>query len=94
MLAATCADAHVKPYDDVDALNYRLLYRGALSLPDSHILLDGLTFCAPMHNTGLNLLQNPLALALESMRGRSSLCFVGLEKLRNVWMEVSGDVRM
>ncbi|KAF9012632.1 hypothetical protein BDQ17DRAFT_1387292 [Cyathus striatus] len=54
---------------------YRLLYRGALSLPDSHLLLDGLTFAARLdspskHNS---LLENPLALALESMRGRPSL---------------------
>ncbi len=84
---------------------YRLLYRGALALPDSRLLLDGLTFGArlgspvkqnhpgPRINTNTNtgtstgagsstgttsalftgtphLLENPLALALESMRGR------------------------
>ncbi|KAH0588617.1 hypothetical protein H2248_004442 [Termitomyces sp. 'cryptogamus'] len=26
--------------------SYRLLYRGSLSLPDSHLLLDGLTLVA------------------------------------------------
>lgn len=73
---------------------HRLLYRGALSLPDSHLLLDGLTFFAPSHSAGLNLLQNPLALALESMRGRQSLSFLGIEKLRDVWIDASGDVCM
>ena len=74
--------------------NARLLYRGALSLPDSHLLLDGLTFFAFTHRAGLNLLQNPLALALESMRGRQSLSFIGLQKLEDIWMDHSGDVCM
>jgi hypothetical protein len=53
----------------------RLLYRGALSLPDSHLLLDGLTFTGnPGNDT--SLLENPLALALESMRGRPTLRFL------------------
>jgi hypothetical protein len=73
---------------------HRLLYRGALSLPDSHLLLDGLTFSAPSHSAGLNLLQNPLALALESMRGRQCLSFVRLEKLQDVWLDASGNVCM
>ncbi|KAJ7454840.1 hypothetical protein FB451DRAFT_1342430 [Mycena latifolia] len=44
---------------------FRLLSRGALSLPDSH-LLDGLTFaaCLDHPSSGHKLLQNPLALAL------------------------------
>ncbi|KAE9385032.1 hypothetical protein BT96DRAFT_1026724 [Gymnopus androsaceus JB14] len=42
----------------------RLLYRGALSLPDSYLLLDGLTFSAQI-DAEHNLLENPLALALE-----------------------------
>ncbi|KAG0691574.1 hypothetical protein DFH29DRAFT_1010746 [Suillus ampliporus] len=48
----------------------RLLYRGSLSLPDSYLLLDGLTFSANLL-ANMNLLRNPLALALESMRDPS-----------------------
>jgi len=73
---------------------HRLLYRGALSLPDSNLLLDGITFFAPVLGAGLNLLQNQLALALESMRGRPSLAFVRVEKLRDLCLDSSGDVRM
>ncbi|KAF8806689.1 hypothetical protein BYT27DRAFT_7101686 [Phlegmacium glaucopus] len=78
--------------------SYRLLYRGALSLPDSLLLLDGLTFAARLnspskHNT-FNLLQNPLALALESMRGRPSLRFMGTVFLHDVWLDESGGVEM
>lgn len=77
---------------------YRLLYRGALSLPDSLLPLEGLTFAARLnspskHNT-FNLLQNPLALALESMRGRPSLRFMGTVLLRDVWLDESGSVEM
>ena len=77
---------------------YRLLYRGALSLPDSHILLDGLTFAArhdsPSKRT--QLLQNPLALALESMRGRPSLRFIGVVSLDDdkLWLDESGGIEM
>ncbi|KAF8161456.1 hypothetical protein B0H34DRAFT_653971 [Crassisporium funariophilum] len=78
--------------------SYRLLYRGALSLPDSFLLLDGLTFAArldsPSKQSAFNLLQNPLALALESMRGRPSLRFMGSVNLRDVWLDESGGVEM
>lgn len=77
---------------------YRLLYRGALSLPDSHLLLDGLTFAARLDSPSKHnhLLQNPLALALESMRGRPSLRFMGVVKLDdgNMWLDESGGVEM
>lgn len=79
---------------------YRLLYRGALSLPDSHLLLDGLTFFAKSTRGAFNLLQNPLALALESMRGRPSLRFMGsiivpLEPdNRGPWVDESGGVEL
>ncbi|KAG5351921.1 hypothetical protein C0989_004468 [Termitomyces sp. Mn162] len=82
------------------ALNsYRLLYRGSLSLPDSHLLLDGLTFVARLDSPSKNnhLLQNPLALALESMRGRPSLRFMGIVKLhddQNLWLDESGGIEM
>jgi hypothetical protein len=72
----------------------RLLYRGALSLPDSNLLLDGLTFFAPVLGTGINLLQNQLTLALESMRRRPSLSLLRVEKLRDLSLDTSGDVQM
>ena len=75
--------------------SYRLLYRGALSLPDSLLLLDGLTFTARLNSPSKqNLLENPLALALESMRGRPSLRFMGTVFLRDVWLDESGGVEM
>ncbi|KAH7921024.1 hypothetical protein BV22DRAFT_1039152 [Leucogyrophana mollusca] len=72
--------------------SYRLLYRGSLSLPDSYLLLDGLTFTARLAST--DLLHNPLALALESMRGRPSLRFKGTAKIKDVWLDTSGEVCM
>lgn len=81
----------------------RLLYRGALSLPDSHLLLDGLTFTGNASGTGssssMSLLENPLALALESMRGRPTLRFMGTREVnapegRAGWVDFSGGVCM
>ena len=77
----------------------RLLYRGALSLPDSHLLLDGLTFSGYDTNKGtpgfgLSLLENPLALALESMRGRRTLRFLGIVSLSEGWVDFSGGVQL
>lgn len=76
----------------------RLLYRGGLSLPDSHITLDGLTFYAPHHSPSKlrnDLLGNPLALALETMRGRPTLRLMGTLKLNDIWLDASGgDVFM
>ncbi|KAL4079317.1 hypothetical protein J3A83DRAFT_4368055 [Scleroderma citrinum] len=92
--------------------SYRLLYRGALSLPDSHILLDGLTFsaCLPGNIRQLpydspsnlqssdflarDLIHNPLALALESMRGRPSLRLKGTIRLKDIWMDETGEIYM
>ncbi|KAH0829054.1 hypothetical protein J3R83DRAFT_2511 [Lanmaoa asiatica] len=92
---------------------YRLLYRGALSLPDSYLQLDGVAFSARLPNRHVSVLQdspsrslsrsessarelmyNPLALALESMRGRQSLRFNGTVRLQDVWMDETGDVYM
>jgi hypothetical protein len=77
---------------------FRLLYRGALSLPDSHILLDGLTFAARLDTPSKHtqLLQNPLALALESMRGRPSLRYMGVVQLDDdkFWLDHSGGIEM
>ncbi|OBZ69718.1 hypothetical protein A0H81_10078 [Grifola frondosa] len=78
--------------------NHRLLYRGALSLPDSHMLLDGLSFAVKVGDSSAspshapNLLNNPLALALESMRGRPSLHLLGTVRLKDTWIDPSGDV--
>lgn len=77
----------------------RLLYRGALSLPDSHLLLDGLTFSGYDTNKstpglGLSFLENPLALALESMRGRRTLRFLGVVSLSEGWVDYSGGVQL
>ncbi|KAK7454431.1 hypothetical protein VKT23_011187 [Stygiomarasmius scandens] len=74
-------------------MSYRLLYRGALSVPDSYFLLDGLTFSTRMDATQ-NLLDNPLALALESMRGISSLTFMGTTNIKEVYIDDSGDITM
>ena len=71
----------------------RLLYRGALALPDSYLLLDGLTFSANLL-ANKDLFHNPLALALESMRGRPSLRLKGTETLKNTWIDASDDVCM
>ncbi len=76
---------------------HRLLYRGALSLPDSHLLLDGLSFIAETrvgYSPSVNLLSNPLALALESMRGRPSLHLLGTEKLEDVWLDTKNTVNV
>ena len=80
------------------ATPYRLLYRGALSLPDSLLLLDGLTFAArldsPSKHSTFHLLENPLALALESMRGRPTLRHLGIVNLKDVYLDESGGVEM
>ena len=92
---------------------YRLLYRGALSLPDSYLQLDGVAFSARLPNrhspaqqdspscslsrsdaSARELMYNPLALALESMRGRQSLRFKGTVRLQDVWTDDTGDVYM
>lgn len=92
---------------------YRLLYRGALSLPDSYLQLDGIAFSARLPNrhasapqdspscslsrsdaSAKELMYNPLALALESMRGRQSLRFKGTVCLEEVWTDDTGDVYM
>ncbi|KAH9915873.1 uncharacterized protein B0H18DRAFT_1124556 [Fomitopsis serialis] len=76
---------------------HRLLYRGALSLPESHMVLDGLSFTAPLGTSALaasklndvnfDLFNHPLALALESMRGRPSLHLVGAVEMRKLWVD-------
>lgn len=92
---------------------YRLLYRGALALPDSLMLLDGLTFGARLDSpvkhmphphpqsssasastSTSHLLENPLALALESMRGRPTLRMLGAVRMEEVYLDESGRVEM
>ncbi|GLB37960.1 hypothetical protein LshimejAT787_0410110 [Lyophyllum shimeji] len=96
----TVSVTHCTPPKSAEPLAnaYRLLYRGALSLPDSLLLLDGLTFSARLDSPSKNnqLLQNPLALALESMRGRPSLRFMGLVNLHdgNLWWDESGGIEL
>ncbi len=79
---------------DIRDTTPRLLYRGALSLPDSHLLLDGLTFTIDLptddHQASLKLLETPLPLALESMRGRPSLSLMGIERLDAFWEQKLG----
>jgi hypothetical protein len=90
-------------------VNHRLLYRGALELPDSYMVLDGLSFTlaldstpstygergnpaaasTPSSKSKLDLLENPLALALESMRGRPTLQFLGMTKIADVHVDGS-----
>jgi hypothetical protein len=67
-------------------------------LPDSLLLLDGLTFAArldsPSKQSTFHLLENPLALALESMRGRPTLRHLGIVNLKDVYLDESGGVEM
>ena len=76
--------------------SHRLLFRGSLSVPDSRLLLEGVSFTAPIHNDsthspGANLLQNPLALALESMRGRA-LALSGTSRVDSVHLDKRAEV--
>jgi hypothetical protein len=74
--------------------SHRLLYRGSLSVPDSRLLLEGLSFTVPINDTrksGVKLLQNPLALALESMRGRT-LALSGTTRVDAVHLDKMAEV--
>lgn len=74
--------------------SHRLLFRGSLSVPDSRLLLEGLSFTVPINDTrspGVNLLQNPLALALESMRGRT-LALSGTTRVDAVHLDKMAEV--
>ncbi|GJJ08410.1 hypothetical protein Clacol_002626 [Clathrus columnatus] len=79
---------------------YRLLFRGSLSLPDSDVVLDGelllgITFVAETFpSSPSRLLNSPIALALESMRGRPSLRLISVVKTSDVNYECPGDVHM
>ncbi|KAG8763494.1 hypothetical protein FRC11_002620 [Ceratobasidium sp. 423] len=62
-------------------VQHRLLYRGALSIPGSAILLEGIQFIARLPGIVPPLLAAPLPLALESMRGIPALKLLGTMKL-------------
>jgi len=74
--------------------SHRLLFRGSLSVPDSRLLLEGLSFTLPIDNArspSVKLLQNPLALALESMRGRT-LALSGTSRVNSVHLDKMAEV--
>ena len=75
--------------------SHRLLYRGSLLIDGSTLLLDGLSFTVPLGGASkpgnANLLDNPLALALESMRGRS-LLLLGDAQTQDVYLDRVGEV--
>ena len=74
--------------------SHRLLFRGSLSVPDSRLLLDGFSFTVPIDNTrspSIRLLQNHLALSLESMRGRS-LALTGPTRVDAVLLDKMAEV--
>ncbi|KAI0048858.1 hypothetical protein FA95DRAFT_1678064 [Auriscalpium vulgare] len=76
--------------------SHRLLYRGSLAVPDSRLLLEGLTFTVPIydsHSPSIRLLENTLALTLELMRGRS-LLLSGTVRVDSVYLDKSGDISM
>ncbi|KAI0800339.1 hypothetical protein C8Q74DRAFT_1190747 [Fomes fomentarius] len=74
---------------------HRLLYRGSLSLPDSHLLLDGLSFTVKLGDAHSSpaLLNNTLALTLESLRGLP-LHLIGTVRMKDTWIEPLGDINI
>lgn len=74
---------------------HRLLYRGSLSLPDSHLLLDGLSFTVKLGDAHSSpaLLNNTLALTLESLRGLP-LHLIGTVRMKDTWIEPLRDINM
>ncbi|KAI0740669.1 hypothetical protein C8Q76DRAFT_641219 [Earliella scabrosa] len=77
------------------APSHRLLYRGSLSLPDSHLLLDGLSFTVKLGDAHGSpaLLNNTLALTLESLRGLP-LHLIGTVRVKDTWIEPPGDINV
>ncbi|KZV66722.1 hypothetical protein PENSPDRAFT_688746 [Peniophora sp. CONT] len=73
--------------------SHRLLFRGSLSVPGSRLLLEGLTFTVSLKSSPAKLLENPLALALESMRGRT-LALSGITRLDAVHLDRSTEVNL
>ncbi|QRV98037.1 hypothetical protein RhiJN_26056 [Ceratobasidium sp. AG-Ba] len=77
-------------------VQHRLLYRGALSIPNSAILLEGIQFIAHLPAATPPLLAAPLPIALESMRGRPSLRLLGTMNLcpNDVRLDTEIDIRL
>ncbi|KAG9087216.1 hypothetical protein FRC06_002681 [Ceratobasidium sp. 370] len=77
-------------------VQHRLLYRGALSVPGSAILLEGIQFVAHLPAVTPPLFTAPLPITLESMRGRPSLRLLGTMHLSpdTVRLETEIDVRL
>jgi len=95
MTTATTSPVKVKLTSDVfTPPSHRLLFRGSLSVPDSRLLLEGFSFTVPINNArspGVHLLENPLALSLESMRGRS-LALSGIVRMDAVLLDKMAEV--
>ncbi|KAI0644924.1 hypothetical protein C8Q79DRAFT_1071942 [Trametes meyenii] len=72
---------------------HRLLYRGSLSLPDSYLPLDGLSFVTKVIDalSSPALLNNTLALTLESMRGLP-LYLLETVKVKETYIDPPGDI--
>ncbi|KAG8729504.1 hypothetical protein FRC12_020935 [Ceratobasidium sp. 428] len=77
-------------------VQHRLLYRGALSIPQSAILLEGIQFVAHLPAVTPPLLTAPLPIALELMRGRPSLRLLGTMDLSpgTIRLDNEIDVRL
>ncbi|KZV99108.1 hypothetical protein EXIGLDRAFT_762876 [Exidia glandulosa HHB12029] len=83
-----------KPTPPRGSGTHRLLYCGALSLPDSRLQLDGIAFTARLPPTSPStLLDSPLPLALESMRGRP-LSLVGVVSLKDTLLELADEINL
>ncbi|KAH7107361.1 hypothetical protein BKA62DRAFT_683137 [Auriculariales sp. MPI-PUGE-AT-0066] len=71
---------------------HRLIYRGALALPDSNMRLDGIAFTAKIPpQSPHTLLESPIPLALELLRGRP-LCLIGVIPLRDVKLDMTNEI--
>lgn len=63
------------------------------------MVLDGLSFTTKIaervigNSPSTTLLENPLILALESMRGRN-LHLLGTENLKNMWFDTKTDISL
>ncbi|KAI0667106.1 hypothetical protein C8Q78DRAFT_1082608 [Trametes maxima] len=75
------------------APTHRLLYRGSLSLPDSYLPLDGLSFVTKINDalSSPALMNNTLALTLESMRGLP-LYLLDTVKVKETYIDPPGDI--
>ncbi|CEL52663.1 hypothetical protein RSOLAG1IB_05868 [Rhizoctonia solani AG-1 IB] len=77
-------------------IQHRLLYRGALCIPGSATLLEGIQFIARLPGVVPPLLSAPLPLALESMRRIPALKLLGTMKLSpdTARLDTEIDVRL